>query len=475
VIGVACLLPLLLPLPAAALGTLMYAFEDAHILPVTWIANRSELVANAFVVWALLLQVLAARRKAPLLQGVSYVLVACALLAGEHAIPALAYVAAFQLCRLELQVRERLRALVPLAALVLAFLVARRTAGYGAAGLGMYVDPLADPLRYFHACIERLPLLFGDVIFGIAADWFPAGPPPHTTWSLIPFLPAGAHWPQFQTAIGWCAVVVVIAGLAWLRRSRESSFWLLLAAATSIVPMCASIAMGRLTLPAALGVDATWAWCVSELARRALTNRKLTTASAALATGVAVLGVHVLGAGVRAWREPTFYAGMSQIETAWARLDGLDVRNRELITLTSGSAAQWAIPYVRHLSGLSVPASSSPLSAAFLSPHELIRTADNVLELRLPGRPVGATFTNSVYRSGDSPFHAGDRITTPRFEVEVLAADGGEPTWLRFSFPAPLESDQYLFLYALPQGFAPLILPAVGQRVTLAPSAWPAP
>lgn len=475
VIGVACLLPLLLPLPAAALGTLLYAFEDSQILPVTWIANRSELVANSFVVWALVLQVLAARRNAPALQAVSYGLVACALLAGEHAIPALAYVAAFQLCRSELQVRERIRALAPSTALVVVFLIARRTGGYGAAGLGMYIEPLASPLRYFHACIERLPLLLGDVVFGIAADWFPGGPPPGNWWAGLPFLPAGKHWPQFQTGMGWFAVVIVLASLAWLRRARESLFWLLLAAATSIVPMCASIAMGRLTLPAALGVDAAWAWCVAGLARRALANRKLTTVVAALATSVSVLGVHVLGAGMRVWREPAFYARISQIETAWVRLDGLDVRDREVFTLTSGSAAQWVIPYVRHLAGLSIPACSTPLSAAFLSSHELIRTADKVLELRLRGRPVAATFTDSVYRSADNPLSAGDRITTPRFEVEVLKADRGEPTWLRFSFPAPLESDQYLFLHAGPRGFAPLILPAVGERVTLEPAAWPAP
>lgn len=473
VIGVACLLPLLLPLPAAALGTLLYAFEDAHILPVTWIANRSELVANAFVVWALVFRVLSVQRQAQRLRFISYGLVACALLAGEHAIPALAYLFCFELLSETAPRAKRVWRLVPLVALVLTFLIVRRAAGYGAAGLGMYIEPLANPLRYLHACLERLPLLFGDVVFGIAADWSPGGPPPHTWWAALPLPPAGPHWTQFQTATGWVAFSVVIASLAWFRRAQPTLFWLLLAAAASIVPMCASIAMGRLTLPAALGVDAAWAWCAYELARRALVHRKLATGAAALAIGAAVVGVHGVGAGMRAWREPTIYAAISLVETAWVRLDGLDVRNRHVITLTSSSAAQWVIPYVRHLHGLSMPASSTPLSAAFRSPHELFRTADSVLELQIPTRPSDAMFTDSVYRSADQPFHTGDRIVTPRFEVRVLAAEGGEPTRLRFSFPASLDSDQYLFLYAQPQGLTPLALPAVGKSVTLAPSARP--
>jgi hypothetical protein len=474
VTGVACLLPLLLPLPAAALATLLYAFEDAHILPVTWIANRSELVANAFVVWALFFQVLAARRHARGLELASHGLVACALLAGEHSIPALAYLAAFQLCRKDLQIAERARQLIPLAVLVVGFIVLRGAAGYGAAGVGMYVEPLANPLRYFEACVGRVPLLFGDVVFGVAADWFPGGPPAQSWWTALSLPGGGPGWPRFQMATGWAALSIVIAGLALFRRSQPTLFWLLLAAAASIVPMCASVAMGRLTLPAALGVDAVLAWCTYELARRALSSRRIGSSAAAVVVGAAVLGVHGAGAGLRAWREPHFYASVSELETAWVRLDGLDLRDRHVFTLTSGPAAQWVIPYVRHLHGLSMPASSTPLSAAFLSPHELIRTADNVLELQLAARPEGATFTDSVYRSADNPFHPGDQIRAPRFDVTVLAADRGEPTWLRFTFPSSLESNEYLFLYARPRGLAPLTLPAVGQRVTFGPSAWPA-
>lgn len=480
VTGVACLLPLLLPLPAAALGTLLYALEDSHILPVTWIANRSELVANAFVVWAAYLRVLGSRRGDPrLLHAGAYALVAFSLLAGEHSIPALAYLAAFELCRCRPQLRSQLRALLPLALLIASLLIVRRLGGYGAAGLGMYVEPTEQPLRYLANCVQRLPLLFGDVVFGIAADWYPAGPPPDKWLAALPFVTAPSRWPSFQVVTGWIAFAGVAAILIALHARKQPElravFWLLLAAAASILPMCASVAMGRLTLPAAFGVDAAWAYFATELARRAFTQRSVAHWIGAGVVGAIVLGTHTVGAARRAWYEPKALAWLSQAEPAWVRLDGLDVADRNVMVLTSGCAAQWVIPFVRHHSGLPMPASSTPLSAAFLSTHELIRTATDAIELRLPARPSVATFTDSVYRSADHPFRTGDRVRTPNFDVHVLAAEGGEPTWLRFQFPKSVDDASYVFLYAGPQGFAPLALPPVGGRTTLRPAAWPQP
>lgn len=480
VTGVACVLPLVLPLPAAALGTLLYAWEDAHILPVTWIANRSELVANAFVVWAVFLRVLGTRRNdSQRLRAAAYALVACGVLAGEHAIPALAYLAAFELSRSELQLRERVRAVLPLALLVAGAVILRLAGGYGASGVGMYVEPLAQPLRYLEACVQRLPLLFGDVVFGIAADWFPSGPPADTWLAALPFIPAWPSWPGFQLAMGWIGVAGVGLVLVALRARTEPAmravFWLLLGAAASIVPMCASVAMGRLTLPAALGVDAAWAFCATELVRRAHTHRSAVRWAGAVAAAAMVLGPHAIGAARRAWYEPQALAWLAQTETDWVRLDGLNVAGRKLILLTAGCAAQWVIPFVRHWSGLEMPASSTPLSAAILSSHELIRTADDAIELRLPARPFGATFTNSVYRSANHAFRVGERLHTPNFDVEVLAAESGEPTWLRFQFPKSVDDASYAFLYARPEGFAQLELPEVGGRVMLPPASWPTP
>lgn len=479
VVGVAFLLARLLPLPAAAIGALLYAIDDAHIVPASWIANRSELVANALVVWALYLAVRAAQTvRRPLgLEVLSLSLAAAALLAGEHAIPALAFLFAFQLLRVELEWRKRMLRVAPVLGLVVAYLVVRRLLGYGASGHGLYVEPFLDVARYLRACIAHLPLLFGDLVLGFAADWHLWGPPPGSLFARLP-MPEGTSWASVQVAVGWVSAVLFAAAVAWLARAAEdptkrSLLWLLLGAAASLLPMCATVPMGRLTLPAAIGVDAALAFGIYELARRAWRARRAVQFIPVAAFALLVLSCHLVSPGIRAYREAQGYADLSKVEERWARLDGLDIRGRDVVILTAGCTAQWVIPYIRHRHGLTVPRSSTPLSAAFLSPHEVVRSAANTLELRLPGRPIGATILGSVYRSDDHVFHAGDHIPTPNFDVTVLATDRGEPTWLRFTFPVALDDPRYLFLFARPAGLQPLELPPIGERISLPIPAWP--
>ncbi|HKU37595.1 MAG TPA: hypothetical protein VJR89_05590, partial [Polyangiales bacterium] len=449
--GVALVLPELLPLPAAGLALLLYSCEDAAILPVTWIANRSELIANACVVFALYCQLRG-------LRVASLALVALALLAGEHALPALGYLAAFELAR-----GFRWQRLAPLCALVVSYFAGRAALGWAASGLTMYIDPIATPRRFLSAASDRLPLLFGDVVFGIASDWFPGGPPRGELFGL-PLVPKAVDWPSLQLGLGWLACALVIGTLLALR-GRGPVFWLLLAAALSLVPMCAATPMGRLTLPAALGVHAAFGAGLWALARRSRT--------AAAALGCVLLWVHGVSAGLRSHREPELYVRMARSEEQWGALAHLDVGGREVILISAGYSTHWVMPYVRHLHGLPPLTGSHTLSAAYLSEHELVRSGERSLEIRLPGRPRGGTFSGSVYRAEDRPFFAGQRIITPRFSVEILAADGGEPVWMRFTFPNSLDWDGYRFVYPFRQGVLRLTLPPIGGRLMLPPPAFP--
>lgn len=462
--GVALLLPRYLPLPAAGLALLLYAFEDAAILPVTWAANRSELIANVCIVFALYLQSRG--------QRIAYLALAgCALLAGEHALPAFGYLVALELYR----GHDRLRRLAPLAVMVIAYYALRSVLGYGASGLGMYVDPIATPLRYLRAAWERLPLLFGDVVFGIAADWYPGGPPTRPLLFGLPLLPADLSWAPLQRALGFGACGLIGAALIgmWLRRRRGPVFCLLLGAAIALLPMAASIPMGRLTLPAALGMDAAFGALACALWWRAAGRPGRLLLAAAVSCSI--VWVHGVSAGLRSLREPSFYTLVSRIEEDWGSIAHLDIAGHEVVMVSAGFATHWVVPYVRHLRGLPPPIACHTLSAAFLSPHELTRVADNILDVRLPHRPIGATFAASVYRAEDRPFATGDKLSTPAFDVQVLAADGGEPTWLRFSFPRSLDDDRYRFVYPFRVGVSRISLPTVGQHTTLPPPAFPHP
>src|SRR5262249_13308754 len=49
--------------------------------------------------------------------------------------------------------------------------------GYGTHGSGMYLDPTSQPGAFLRRGLVRLPVLIGDVVFGVRADWWNTGFP----------------------------------------------------------------------------------------------------------------------------------------------------------------------------------------------------------------------------------------------------------------------------------------------------------
>ena len=171
------------------------------------------------------------------------------------------------------------------------------------------------------------------------------------------------------------------------------------------------------------------------------------------------------------------YSFRSVLEESWvlrAQLSDREVKGQNVMLIAARDwASEFAIPYVRHLHGLAMPASTELLSAASDSPHELVRVAPTVLDIVLPSPIVGTRFLTSVYRHESLPFHSGDRVVSPRFDVEVLEVSEGEPKHLRFRFPADLDDPRYVFLYPAGTGMVRLTMPRVGERSRLPPPAWP--
>ena len=484
--GVAALLRSVLPLPVAALGVLVYALDEAHGLPLCWIANRSAIVAVALGCWGLWAHV--AARTGALRGGrvLSVVLVALALLAGEHAFAALAYFVAFELWGVRDAPAARLRALLPVTALGVGYLLVRAGLGYGIAGSGFYIDPLTTPLRYASVAVHRLPLLLGDLLFGVGAEWDYAGPP-WRAWLLQqhvlpdPWLTA-ASLQGVQLCAGIAAGLVAL-GLLWalgrgvLRERAPGARWLLLGGLLAIVPMCSTLPMSRLGLGAAIGVDAVLGLLLWSALRAAWHAARWPARVGFALLALPLIAVHLVYAGVRARRDVDYYAYLSRVEDDWvehAQIDDATIaRQRVLVIAGRDWPSQWALAFARHLHGHPMPRSSALLSAAYDNPHVLLRPAPGVLELRIEGPPERASFRGSVYRPEVAPLRTGQRFVGAGFTVEILATAGGQPTRLRFGFPRSLDDSGYLFLYPRGGALRRVQLPAVGQRLRLPAPAWP--
>ena len=210
----------------------LFAWDDAHGLTLSWVANRNALVALACSLLSLCLYVWGRsqgtgqpRGRGALLLSAGCMLVA--LLAGEAALALGGYLVAYALCVDRAGWRAGLRALIPHGVVVVGWAVGYRFLGYGAHGSGLAIDPGAEPLRFAAALAERLPVLLGAQL----------AMPPADLWEFY----ATVH-PALQWGVG-VAIWLILLWLGWaflplLKQDPVAHFWAL-GMVASAVPVCA--------------------------------------------------------------------------------------------------------------------------------------------------------------------------------------------------------------------------------------------
>jgi hypothetical protein len=484
--AVAALFGRVLPLPVAALAVLLYTVDDAHAVPVTWAANRSELVSVALVMWGLWAHIAARATRSARLTVLSLLLVTAGLLAGEHSLAPLAYFVTFELCASDGPFRYRVRRLLPIALLAAAYLMLRAGLGYGVAGSALYIDPIAESARYLSAAALRMPLLLGDLVFGAAPEWWFWAPGWTHSAFVRHFVPSSwvtlQHLRDEQFVLCLVALGLSVASIAWLYRRpaggpRRTLRWLMLGALLSLIPLSGTAAMTRLTVAPAIAYDAGLAYLLWRAIEQLWTGRRPQWRLLSGLFAAVLLQLHVVRAAMLSYETARNLTAESQIEYDWVRhasfdLDELAGRH-VFVVCAFDMATQFGLPYVLHLAGLSMPLSSGMLSPAFQNAHVLTRPAPNVLEIEYPGGPTGSPFKRTAYRPDDSEFHSGERIRTRLFDVLIKAVHDGEPTQLRFSFPLSLDDPRYVFMYPTRDGLKRVSLPVVGGRTRLSAPAYP--
>jgi hypothetical protein len=482
-IGFAAVVQRVLPWPLAALSSALYALDDCFIMPYVWIANRSELVALALVVWALYFQLRHLDSGSLATRCAVAALVFAALCAGEHALAPLFYLFAVTLvCRQN--VGSRARTLLPVVLIIATYIVVRAMLGYGVAGSGFYIDPVAEPLRYLRACCTRIPLLLGELLFSIPCEWSYGAPFPQTRLLLAIALPGSemdGTSPSFVAA-GVVAGAACLAALWWLRR-REGQYgeravtWLVAGALLSLLPLGGVMAQGRMTPAPAMGMDVLLAFLVWRAGSVVVTASQLWWRALALGMAVSVLYVAVYLPGRRSYDGANYMAGTSNGERHWIEdADyGVDsLAGKHVLVLSARDlASQLSIPYIVHAAGRPMPETARVLSARGDKPQLFRRISERSFELIFAYPPRPESFTGSVYRSDADAMQVGDAFASPLFAVTVLEAASGQPMRLRFDFVRALDSPDLVFMVAERRRFTRFAVPAIGVPVVIAPAQGP--
>ncbi len=452
---------------AAGLATALFALEDNHALPLAWLANRHALITAVAGVVALSLHQRWLRRGGAGRLLAAAAVYALALLCGEAALGALAYVAASQLV---LDKRgtcgARLLALAPYLLVTAAWGLLYSSLGHGAVGSGLYLDPLREPFSFALALPERWALM-------VASQWFQL---PVDFWFALPRL---HQLVLAVAATAGCGALLLLL-LPLLRRDELARFWAL-GMSLAVVPLCASVPMDRVLLFAGLGACALLACQVRALGWLEGEGGGLRLGRAgALARGLTLilLLAHLLLAPLALiLRVASFPLLFGETMAAGSRQAPDDAQLAEqVLVFVNGFDTNtcFSLPFIREHDGGVVPRRTVLLAPA-LEPNEVQRPDARSLRIK----PDGGFLANPAdrfARSTDAPFVAGQRLSLPDYEVLVEELNPrGLPASVLFRFREPLDGGQYRWVYWRQGRVEPFPMPQVGGSVRLElsmPTGW---
>lgn len=439
-----------LPQQVAIIALAIVVCSYIPSVPGLWISNRHALIGLVPPLLGLSLHIEGRERGLRWGAAAGLFAVAIGLLASEASLGAVAYFYAYELTARDRPLRERLAALTPLTVLCGAYLTVYSLAGFGARGSGTYHDVTHDPLGFFLFAISAL----GEHLATLFA------------W-MLPFGSQAAK--QLR---GYLSVVLfgfVIIRYVWKSGvlSQHRVAWLALGTLGSLLPQLAAPAQSRVQVATLIGLApllaaimvAAWsavevrsgfgkpwplrlaAWCVAAV-------YLLLSPFAHLAAGVdlrdsAEHAMRALRAAAAAGDRPA--GGSVILLHAPTHVLGMYIGSmREHLGVTPGNG------YV--------------LSAA-RGPVELTRIDARTLELTaLEGRMHDSEL-ELLLRPAN--FAAGQSITVDPFRVDILAADRGHPTKIRYVFNEPLERSNSIFLAWRDLALRRIAPPGVGERLIL--------
>lgn len=446
----------------AGLATLLFAVDHTHALPVGWIANRNALVGLCLGAIALTFFVKWRRAPRPHSLALASLAFAGSLLSSEASLAVLAYAAAYALCVDRAPARARALSLAPFVVIVVIWRVVYRGLGFGAHGSGLYIDPLMDPLYFFVAVGERLPvLILGQFALPPAEAYYFAPPP----------------LPQALWVGGWLVALGVFGALGpLLIRDRQVRFWAL-GTLLALIPACSTYANNRLLTFVSIGAMALLAALGAELARTIAQATRLRLGELLVrAFALGLLGVHLVAAPILLVlfsRLPLALAQTVDQRAVDSAVAGTEVTHHDLMIVSAPDISfvnqirfvQWVHrgPQPRRLRALSL----GPVALA------VTRTDPRTLDVTFDGGLLSWPLSE-LYRDARLTLPVGHRVVLDGMEVTVTGlTDRGLPQSARFRFERPLDSSDFKWVTWKEDRYVPFAVPEIGATVSVAPATNP--
>jgi hypothetical protein len=437
----------------AGLAAILFAVDDCHGPAVGFIANRNVLIAAFFGVLALVAHDQWRRRSGRIAGLLAPLLLALGLFAKEEGIGACAYLAAYGLFVDPAGWRRGCVALWRYGVVFVVWAGLRAHWGYGVCDMGLYIDPLTDPVRFAAALVERLPIL----LFG--------------QWAVPPSDLAAVLGPS-DLFVFWCLAVAFLAVLSVILRplvrgDRRARFWAL-GMVLSALPVCATFPMDRLLTFPGIGACGLIAQFLSvTFAATAEKPAGRVRRAAALGLGSFLVVIHLIVAPlalpIRAanptgpkWLNDSFYVSPSLLSAS---------RQQTVVLVNAPSALHAGLfPLQQVQRGAPMPRHTRVLASGRTRVF-VQRLDERTISIR-PNNGYMYWILDQIFRSERRRMTVGERVTLTGMTAEVTElTDDGRPAEARFRFDVPLEDPSLCWLCYRYDHFVPFTPPPIGQIV----------
>jgi hypothetical protein len=436
----------------ACLASVVYAVAGAHLLPTTWISARHALVSSVPGLLALLLHLKWREDGSRAARWLAPAMVVISMLGGELCLSALALLFSYEIFGRSDAFRRRLAALTPYVLLAGSYVIFYLANDHGSRGVGLYISPVTDPVRFLASGVVRIPILLGELIVATPASFVVSHPDLH---------PAFALWGASVTALAAFMLYHIRRRLE--PRERNALHWLIPGAFVALLPGAAGVLGGRAILPSLVASSLL----VAVLLRRGLAaaRDRAVPRIGRIASWVAVIAL--------AFAHLVYAPLLIRVGfTLLVRHVGQETE-RIAATVPEDCGPRFV------LLAAADPVVSTYAPAAMVPAHEILtfrtislapndHVLDNVTETGFDLRVVGergANFWEWVHR--DAPLRSGEVIDLSDIRVEILQSGPNGPTAFRIDLRRPLDDPELCLLEWRDGALRRLPPPSPGQAVEL--------
>jgi hypothetical protein len=440
----------------AGLAALLYAIDDAHGMPVGFLANRNAVMATLFGVLTIIVHDKWRRGNFRIGLVVGPALLVVSLLSAEAGIATCAYLFAHAVFIDKGTWRRRFAVMIPYAAVVIIWRLLWTYLGYGIADVGAYVDPLSDPFSYIAEVKNRAPFL-------LLGQW--ALPPSDISMMLHP-----KYWfLLWRSALVFLVLlVVVLIPLLW--RKRSARFWAM-GMILSVLPICATFPSDRLLLFVGIGAMGLVAQLIFIVFGKTEERPKfILWRIPAFVLAVIFILIHLIIAPLALPVRAAYPMMPKKFTDKLMMTEALDesVKSQDLVVVNPPITFLFLqSPLVWEGNSQPIPRHLRILTSSLFQPVKIYRPDAKTLIVR-PEYGYYTFVLDALFRNKQHPFSVGDRVELTGMTVEITELTGdGRTAEAAFIFSVPLEDPSLRWLQYKDGAFVPFTPPAIGRRVVL--------